>query len=126
MNVFDNEGEAGASFILSTITSSQGVVNASVGVIGGTAITAMAELLQPKRGAFQGLIAKAALITVETGTVTMTLDGSTPTVAAGTNLGHQFAAGQSYVIKGENNIRNCRFINTVAANGTVVKGTLFY
>lgn len=126
MIVFDTEGAAGASIIISTITASKGVTDAATALIGNTSITLMGELLQPTRGQFVGLVAKAMLITVETATVNMTLDKSTPTVASGTNLGHQLDAGQSYVIRGENNVANARFINRVASNGAVIKGTIFY
>jgi hypothetical protein len=69
---------------------------------------------------------QAALITVETATITFTLDGTTPTVSGGTNDGHQMTSGQSYVIAGWSNIRNFKCINTVNANGAVVKYSLFY
>lgn len=126
MIVFNNEGAAGASFILTTMTAAEGVTNAATAEIGGTAITVMQELLHPERGVNNSLTAKAMLISVETASVNMTLDGSTPTVASGTDLGHELSAGQSYVIRGENNVRNFKVINKVASNGAVVKGTIFY
>lgn len=87
----------------------------------GTVATAQAPLSLTFRGQ-----PKSALITVETATITFTQDGTIPTASAGTNYGHQMVVGQSYVIQGWNNIRNFRCINTVNANGAVVKYSLFY
>jgi len=88
--------QAGASFIISTITSAKGVKDAGVASIAGTDVSSStAELLQPLRGAFKGLQAKTMLITVETASINLTLDGTTPTVTAGTNLCHALDAGQS-------------------------------
>ena len=69
---------------------------------------------------------KAALITVEGFAVNFSLSGIAPTVAAGTNYGEVIAAGGSYVVRGWNNIRNFRCINTVASSGSIVKYELFY
>jgi hypothetical protein len=70
--------------------------------------------------------AKTILVTVETNTVTFTMDGTTPTNAAGTNAGHYLLAGESIIIKGINNIRAFRCVDTVAAAAGVVKITVFY
>lgn len=69
--------------------------------------------------------AKAALITVETAAIKFSLSGSAPTATAGTSYIHQMDAGQSYVIRGWQNIKNAKFINAVASNGAIVKYTLF-
>lgn len=69
--------------------------------------------------------AKAALITVETAAIKFALSGTKPTATAGTNYIHQMDAGQSYVIRGWQNIKNFKCINAVASNGAIVKYTLF-
>jgi hypothetical protein len=69
---------------------------------------------------------KAALITVKTAAIQFTLSGVTPTAIAGTNHGHQMDAGQSYVIRGYNNIRKFKCINAVASNGAIVEYSMFF
>jgi len=64
---------------------------------------------------------KSVLFIAETATITFTVAGTTPTVAAGTNAGVQMTAGQSWVIKGATAIRAFRCINTVASSGAKVK-----
>lgn len=91
------------------------------GVSTGTVVTAQSPIALKVQGP-----PKAALITVETAGISFTQDGTTPTVAAGTNHGHQMAATQSYAIAGWNNIQNFKCINTVNASGAVVKYSLFY
>lgn len=73
-----------------------------------------------------GLQPKAALITVTTAALNFTMDGTTPTVTAGTDHGHTIDAGQSYVIRGYAAIRNFKCINAVATNGAILKYSLFY
>jgi hypothetical protein len=51
--------------------------------------------------------------------------GTNPTAIAGTDYGHQMDAGQSYVVRGYNNIRKFKCINAVASNGAIVKYSLF-
>lgn len=87
----------------------------------GTVATAQAPIGLKVQGP-----AKAALITVETASISFTLDGTNPTASAGTNFGHQMAASQSYVVAGWNNIANFKCINTVNASGAIVKYSLFY
>ena len=69
---------------------------------------------------------KAALIVAEGFAINFTLCGSVPTVTAGTNYGTTISAGQSYVIRGFNNIRKFSCINSVASSGALLKTTLFY
>lgn len=69
---------------------------------------------------------KACLLTVEAAAINFTQDGTTPTVTAGTNYGHQIASGQSYVVSGWNNIRNFQCINAVNASGAILKYSLYY
>jgi hypothetical protein len=68
----------------------------------------------------------AALITCEVASAAFTLDGTSPTLTAGTSDGHTITSGQSYVVAGFNNIKNFKIINAAAANGTVIKYSLFY
>lgn len=69
---------------------------------------------------------KGALISVEHATLTFTVDGTTPTIAAESNHGHQLTAESSYMLDNITSIRNFRCINTVASSGSVLKVTYFY
>lgn len=71
---------------------------------------------------------KSVLITVESATSNVTLDGTTPTVQGGTNSGHTLQVGtaQPYFYDGYNTLRNLKAINAVASNGSLIKYTLFY
>lgn len=93
---------------------------------GNTATGITASLLQPTSGAFAGLQAESALITVEDNTIHFTLDGTPPTAESGTDLGHQMDAGQSYVIRGINNLKNFLCIDRVSGSNGVVKVTVFF
>jgi hypothetical protein len=74
-----------------------------------------------------GLVSpKAMLITAESATLAVTLTGTTPTVAGGSNHGVSMAAGTSWHIRGINNIKNFKAINSVNANGSVMKYILFF
>ena len=67
-----------------------------------------------------------ALITGEDETVNFTLHGTTPTAAAGTDVGHALAAGESYVIRGISNLRNFQCIDLVSGSAGTVKATIFF
>ena len=69
-----------------------------------------------------GMAARFMLIQAITEAVNFTLNGTVPTVDSGTNVGMRLEAGQSYVIEGYNAIKNFKCINSVAANGAIVKG----
>lgn len=73
----------------------------------------------------KGLPVKKAFITTE-GAVTVSFDGSVPTLTAGTDIGHEYATALSFWIVGAENIRRFQFINTVNASGALLKATLFY
>lgn len=76
---------------------------------------------------YGNLPCKAALITVETADIRFTLDGTTPVVTAtGGGVGHLMVSGQSYVVRGWENIRQFRCINAVGSSGAVVRATFFY
>jgi hypothetical protein len=89
-----------------------------------TGTVAIAEALIPLR--VRGLKPKVALITIESFAVNFTLDGTTPTVTAGTNYGHTMIAGQNYAVRGLQNIRNFKAINAVASSGAIIKYSLFF
>jgi hypothetical protein len=112
MYVFDFDGEAIDHETL-TPTSAIGIS------------ATMIEPTSDSGGNFAGMSAKAALITVEAAAINFSLDGVDPTAAAGTNVGHQLDAGQSYVIRGLINLKKFRCIERVAANGATVKVTTF-
>jgi hypothetical protein len=69
---------------------------------------------------------KTMLITVETASVNITMDGTIPTATAGTNLGHTIASGQSMIIYGIDNIRKFKSINSVDSSGSIIKFTLYF
>lgn len=69
---------------------------------------------------------KGALLTCEDNTIKFTFDGTTPTNEAGDDDGHTLAAGDSYVIRGINNVRNFQCINDVSASVGKVKVTPFF
>jgi hypothetical protein len=67
-----------------------------------------------------------ALITVEIASIRFTLDGTIPTVSAGLGCGHIMDDGQSYVIRGMENIRRFQAINESADSGAAIAYTMFY
>jgi hypothetical protein len=73
----------------------------------------------------EGLPPKAALIQATDNTIHFTLHGTAPTAAAGTNVGLELAAGQSYLIEGFDNITNFRCIDAVSGSAGIVKVQLF-
>jgi hypothetical protein len=69
---------------------------------------------------------KSLLISVETASVNVCFDGTTPTATAGTNLGHTLTAGQTLLITGIDSIRNFKVINAVNGSGSIVKYSLYF
>lgn len=69
---------------------------------------------------YKGRIAQAVLITVETAAIRFTMDGTTPVVTGASEAGHKIDAGQSFVVRGHESIRNFRCINESASNGAKV------
>ena len=67
-----------------------------------------------------------ALLTCENETVNITFDGTAPTATSGTNVGHKFSAGESYVIRSGPNVRNFQCIDAVAGAAGSVKVTPFF
>jgi hypothetical protein len=100
VQVYSPEGECRRYEKLSSITASIGFTSAKI--------------------EYKGRIAQAALITVETAAIRFTMDGTTPVVTGGSVAGHKMDAGQSFVVRGTESIRNFRCINESASNGAVV------
>jgi hypothetical protein len=69
---------------------------------------------------------KSCLISSETADINFTMDGTVPTVAAGTNYGHLVTQGASYLITGWMNIKRFQCINSVAGSGAILKYSLFF
>ena len=69
---------------------------------------------------------RAVLITVESGSINFTIDGTTPTATAGTNIGHTLNAGDSMVISSFENVKRFLMINSEDSNGVVVKATYMF
>lgn len=67
-----------------------------------------------------------ALLTCENETVNISFDGTDPTATSGTNVGHKFSAGESYVIRSGPNVRNFRCIDAVSGTTGTVKVTVFF
>jgi hypothetical protein len=67
------------------------------------------------------MLAKEALIDVETYAIRFRIDGVSPTAS----VGHYLASGQSMVLKGMDNLRKFRCIDT-AAGASSVKITVFF
>jgi hypothetical protein len=127
MWTFTYDGSAYCSVVLTSITAAQSFKSASVAQIAGTDVSAAAKIQQiydPLTGWASGLQVNAALITCEGGAINFTIDGTTPTVTAGTNIGHQLQPGQSYVISGRQNVTAFQCINAVASNGAIVKASM--
>lgn len=110
MRVFPIDGVAGSYEKIAT-ASSTGPTSAKIA---------------PTTGSFAGKKARAAIISVEVADVRFTIDGTTPTVSAGTGAGHLLVNGASWEILGENNVENFKAINAVAGSGAVVHLTYLF
>jgi hypothetical protein len=64
---------------------------------------------------------KTMLITVETASVNILMNGLTPTHTSGTNLGMTLTSGQSMLIYGVENIANFKVIDSSDGSGAIVK-----
>lgn len=71
------------------------------------------------------LRAEEVLITVEAQPIRWTIDGTTPTVTAGTGLGHVVAAGGSLTITGYDNIKAFQMIRE-GGTDAVIQATFFF
>jgi hypothetical protein len=102
---------------VSTLTSSIGFASTSYDVSGA---------LTGSDANFKLLNAEEAVITVETADIRWTIDGTVPTVTAGTALGHLASAGDVITISGYENIKAFRAINAVAASGSTLRATFMF
>lgn len=110
--VFDLPGEADTYETLAPGDTSTGITQAI--------------RVDPSNGILPGANAIAVLITIEDNTATIRMDGGDPTAQAGTDVGHQMAAGDSIVLRGPNTIKNFRCIDTVSGSASKVKVTCFF
>ena len=112
----------------SAVTPGNFVLSGTSAAAGAETITVTISTLSLKEVLEDGntIQPKAALISVEHATLTFTIDGTTPTIAAESNHGHQLTAESSYVLDNITSIRNFRCINTAASSGSVLKVTYFY
>jgi len=83
-------------------------------------------LVNPSSGQFNNNRACAAMITIEDYSVHFTTDGTTPTTAATTNVGHRMDAGESTMIRGISEVNNFEYVDRVAGSNATVKVTVYY
>lgn len=105
------DGEPGYNGVISSTTSSTGIATAA---------------LYSTDTLGRGIPAKEMWVIVETASINFTIDGTTPTTLATTNVGFQMDAGQNTVLRGLKAISNFRAINRVASSGAIVKYFVFY
>ena len=79
----------------------------------------------PSIEGLMGLRAKAALITIESGSINFTMDGTTPTTTATTNIGHTLVSNDSILVTDWENVKRFQWINSVSSSGVIVKITTF-
>ena len=77
-------------------------------------------LITPTSGQYTGFNAKAVLITVESNTIRFRTDGTDPE----TDEGHPIVAGDSYIVRGGQNVKRLRFLDVSAAATVMV--TVFH
>ena len=75
---------------------------------------------------FKTVYAEEVVVTIESNDVRWTVDGTTPTVTAGTALGHLASAGDVLTITGYENIKNFSAINAVAGSAATFRATFFF
>ena len=111
MRVFTIDGVAASFETIGTTTSAIGFTSSKIA---------------PTTGNYAGYRARAAIISVETADIRFTIDGTTPTITAGTGAGHLLQTGASFIITGESNVANFSCINAVASSGAKVKCTYMF
>ncbi len=92
----------------------------------GDVVTGITSTLYQKVVHGVEMSAIGALITCEDETVHITFDGTPPTAAAGTNIGHALSAGDSYVLRSGPNVRNFQCIDAVSGSAGTIKVTVFF
>lgn len=111
MQVTDILGDAGATETITPGDVVKGITKA---------------IYEPTSGLFKGRQAIGALITCEDSSANITFDGTAPTAAAGTNVGHSFDAGDSYVIRGTQNVINFQCIDRASGSASKIKVTTYF
>jgi hypothetical protein len=74
-------------------------------------------------------IARAVFVQVETNSIRLLWDGSTPTTSGETgdvSFGFLLTDAQSIPLKGEQNVKNLKFINAATASNAVVNLAIYY
>jgi hypothetical protein len=92
---------------------------------GNTATGFTAAKITKASGAWSGQQATAALITVENNSIRFCIDGSTPTQGT-SGICHRMDAGQSYMIRGRQNVSAFRCIDLTSGSASKVEATIFY
>jgi len=103
-----------------------GIAAGYEGLTTATAVGFTSTVIAPTTGDFVGKKARAAIISVEVADIRFTINGTTPTLTAGTAVGHLLEKGNYYEIKGEKNVENFKCINAVNASGALVKCTILF
>ena len=80
----------------------------------------------PISGVSAGKMAQSALIVCEDNAVNFTVSGTTPTNAAGTNVGVKLDADQSMLITGVHNVQKFQCVDRVSGATGTVKAFLFF
>lgn len=103
---------------ISTLTSSTGLT-ATKYAVGNTFAAGETNTFDKVRRA------EEVFISVETADIRYTIDGTTPTVTAGTGIGHLATSGSTITIVGFEAISKFRAINAVASSGSAIQATYF-
>jgi hypothetical protein len=111
MQVTDILGDAGAT---ETLTPGDTVTGIS------------ASVYKLASGFMEGRQAIGALITCEGNSANITFDGTDPSAAAATNVGHSFDAGDSYVLRGVQNVLNFKCIDRASGSASKIKVTTYF
>ncbi len=82
--------------------------------------------IAPVKDARAGLRAQAALVSVETNSITFCINGIAPTQTSGSAVCHRMDAGQSYMVRGEENVAKFLCIDRVSGNTATVRATYFF
>lgn len=85
------------------------------------AIGLTAEKIKPSTGAYAGLEARGALLTLETADIRFRLDGTAPTAGEG----HYLVAGDSILVLGTQSLKQFQAIRTGVDSG-VLRVTYFF
>jgi len=117
----DGAGSAVGWLYLENVSGTFEAENLNVGANANVA-TIATDVIRISRA----LQAKAMFVTCEGATVHFSVDGSTPTAAAGTNLGQSLTAGSSLTFETIRAIRNFKVIDRVSGSAGTVKVVCFF